>query len=76
MEEPDLTLHSEGLWYLFRPGGNGYLTALRLDWNPLFGERLTPDRLELMVLRARLQYVMDEVNKELRDGRGTATTTG
>lgn len=66
--------HSEGLWCLFRPGGDGYLTALRLDWEPVFGERLSMNRLELMVLRARLQYALDEVNKELRDGRGQAST--
>lgn len=61
--------HGEGLWYSFRPGGNGLLAALRLDWNPVFGDRLELDRLELMVLRARLQYALDEVNKQLRDGR-------
>jgi hypothetical protein len=71
MTEPASVSHGEGLWYTFRPGGDGYLTALRLDWNPVFGERLQLDRLELMVLRARLQYVMDELNKELRDGRNT-----
>lgn len=59
----------EGLWQVFRPGGSGLLAALRLDWNPVFGDRLELDRLELMVLRAKLQYALDEVNRQLRDGR-------
>jgi hypothetical protein len=59
----------EGLWHAFRPGGDGLLTGLRLDWNPVFGDRLELNRLELMILRAKLQYALDEVNRQLRDGR-------
>lgn len=65
---PGLRL-GEGIWYVRARREDGLLQALRLDWVPVFGDRMILDRLELMVLRAKLQYMLDEVNKELRDGR-------
>lgn len=64
----------EGLWYLYRRFPSDPLTAIQLDWGPLENDELNIGRLNLMVLRARLQYALDEVNKELRDGRGQAST--